>query len=55
MPSKSKQQFKFFKAMEENPALAKERGVSPKVAHEFTQGMTKRRWSKLKDKISKKD
>lgn len=53
MPAKSKQQFKFFKAMEEDPKLAKEHGVSPKVAHEFTDGMTKKRFSKLKQKISK--
>jgi hypothetical protein len=53
MPAKSRQQFKFFKAMEENPKLAKEHGVSPQVAHEFTDGMSKQRWSKLKKKISK--
>ena len=53
MPAVSRQQYKFFKAMEENPKLAKEHGVSPKVAHEFTDDMTKKRWSKLKKKISK--
>lgn len=53
MPAKSKQQFKFFKAMENDPKLAKQHGVSPEVAHEFTSGMTKQRWSKLKSKMGK--
>jgi hypothetical protein len=42
-------------AAQNNPDVAKRVGIKPEVAHEFTQGMTKRRWSKLKDKISKKD
>lgn len=53
MPSRSKAQFKFFKAMENNPDLAKQHGVSSDVAHEFTDGMSKQRWSKLKSKMKK--
>lgn len=54
MPAKSKQQFKFFKAMENDPKLAKQHGVSPEVAKEFTSGMTKERFHKLKSKMSEK-
>lgn len=53
MPAVSRQQYKFFKSMSENPKEAAKKGVSPEVAHEFTDGMTKNRWSKLKKKISK--
>lgn len=52
MPAKSQQQFKFFKAMENDPKEAAKKGVSPEVAHEFTDGMSKQRWSKLKKKVS---
>lgn len=54
MPAVSRQQYKFFKVMQENPKEAAKRGVSPEVANEFTQGMTKKRFAKLKDKVSKK-
>ncbi len=54
MPAKSVQQFKFFKALEENPEEARKKGVSPEVAHEFTDNMTKQRFSKLKQKVAKK-
>jgi hypothetical protein len=54
MPAKSRQQYKFFKEMEENPELAKQRGIKPGVAQEFTEGMTKERFAKLKSKIGKK-
>jgi hypothetical protein len=54
MPSVSKQQQKFFYAMENNPKEAAKKGISSEVAHEFTDGMTKKRWSKLKEKIGKK-
>jgi hypothetical protein len=53
MPAKSKQQAKFFYAMENNPKEAEKRGISPAVAHEFTDGMTKERFAKLKKKIGK--
>lgn len=54
MPSKSKQQFKFFKFLEENPEEAKKSGVSQSVAHEFTDTMTKERWKKLKNTVKGK-
>lgn len=54
MPAVSKQQAKFFYAMENNPDEAKKKGVSQKLAHEFTDGMTKGRFAKLKQKIGKK-
>jgi hypothetical protein len=54
MPARSKQQAKFFYAMENNPKEAAKRGISPEVAHEFTDGMTKKRFAKLKEKIGKK-
>ena len=53
MPAKSRQQYKFFKAMEENPELAKKKGITSSVAHDFTKDMTKQKWSKLKNKLSK--
>jgi hypothetical protein len=54
MPAVSRQQYKFFKALEENPEEAKKKRVSQNVAHEFTDGMTKGRFAKLKQKIGKK-
>ena len=36
MPAKSKAQFRFMKAAENNPAFAKKVGISPKVAKEYT-------------------
>lgn len=54
MPAKSRQQFKFFKAMEEKPEKAKTLGISPTTVNDFTQGMTKDRWKKLRDKVTKK-
>lgn len=41
-------------AVENNPAVAKKTGISPKIAHEFTDSMTKGRFKKLKEKIGKK-
>lgn len=54
MPAKSRAQAKFMYAMQENPKLAAQHGIKPEVAQEFTQGMSKKRWSKLKEKVSKK-
>ncbi len=54
MPARSKQQAKFFYAMENNPKEAAKRGISPEVAHEFTDNMTKERFGKLKRKIGNK-
>lgn len=53
MPAKSKQQFKFFKAMEENPKEAKEKGISKNLAKEYTDNMTKDRFKNLKTKLKK--
>ena len=52
MPSVSKAQFRFMKSVEEGKAKAP--GLSAEKAHEFTEGMTKKRFAKLKNKISKK-
>jgi hypothetical protein len=53
MPAKSKQQFKFFKSMEENPKEAKEKGISQSLVKEYTDGMTKERFKTLKKKLKK--
>ncbi len=52
MPAKSKAQARFMYAVEEGKIHPK--GLSPEKAHEFTQGMTKKRFGKLKEKIGKK-
>lgn len=52
MPAVSKQQFKFMKAVESGSIKAP--GLSKDKAHEFTEGMTKNRFKKLKEKIGKK-
>lgn len=52
MPAVSRQQYKFMKSVEEGKAKAP--GLSKEKAHEFTEDMTKERFSKLKNKISKK-
>jgi hypothetical protein len=53
MPAKSKQQFRFMKAVEsgsiEVPSLSKEE------AKDFTKGMTKKRFAKLKKYMNKKE
>lgn len=54
MPAKSRKQFKFFKAMEANPEAAKEKGISSKVIHDYTDSMSKEKWKKLKEKLGKK-
>lgn len=54
MPATSKQQFKFFKAMEENPKEANKKGISENLAHEYTDSMTKDKFKKLKEKLEKK-
>jgi hypothetical protein len=36
MPSKSKKQHRFMQAAAHNPAFAKEAGIAPSVAREFT-------------------
>lgn len=37
MPSSSKKQFRFMKMMEHNPEIAKEHGISPEKAKEYTE------------------
>jgi len=55
MPAKSKQQFKFMKAAENNPEFAEKVGIEPKVAKEFTKGnVGKKRFAKLKEKVGMK-
>lgn len=53
MPAKSKQQYRFFKALENNPELRKEKDITKEVVKEFTDGMTKGRFKKLKKYVSK--
>lgn len=56
MPAKSKQQYKFFKMLEHNPELAKEHGMTPEVAKEYTKdNVGKKRFSKLKERLTNKD
>jgi len=55
MPAKSKQQFKFMKAAENNPEFAEKAGIEPSVAKEFTKGnVGKKRFAKLKEKVGMK-
>jgi hypothetical protein len=55
MPAKSKKQFRFMKAAENNPEFAKKVGIDPEVAAEFTKGNKgKKRFAKLKEKVSGK-
>jgi hypothetical protein len=54
MPSRSKAQFRFFKALENDPKLRKEKGVSEEAVKDYTK-MSKGRWSKLKEYVKKKD
>jgi len=52
MPSRSKAQYRFMKAVESGAVKAP--GLSPEKAHEFTDSMTKKRFGKLKEKLGKK-
>lgn len=54
MPAKSRQQYKFFKYLEENPEEAKARGIKESSVHDFTKDMTKGKFKRLKEKIGKK-
>ena len=52
MPSKSKAQLKFMKMLEHNPEIAKEHGISPEKAKEFTEeNIGKNAYSHLPEKI----
>ena len=60
MPVKSQKQFKFFKAIENNPEFAEKVDVDPKVAKEMTKGNVGKKaykklpFEKLKMKIGKR-
>lgn len=55
MPARSKKQFRFMKAAENNPEFAKKVGIEPEVAKEFTKGnIGKKKFSKLKEMVSGK-
>jgi hypothetical protein len=54
VPSRSKAQFRFFQAMKNDPEQAKEMGLSKETIKDYTS-MTKKRFAKLKEKISKKN
>jgi len=52
MPSQSKSQFRLMKAVQSGSI--KVPGLSKKEAEDFTKGMTKQRWGKLKEKVKGK-
>jgi hypothetical protein len=52
MPSRSKQQYRFMKAIESGSI--KKPGLSKEEAKDFTEGMTKQRFKKLKKYVEKK-
>lgn len=54
MPAKSRQQYRFFKAMENDPELRKRKGLSEEAVKDFTEDMTKERFKKLKKYVGKK-
>ena len=51
MPIKSRQQQKLMFAVANDPQVAKETGVSQKVAREFIKSTPKKRFKKLKEKL----
>ena len=51
MPAKSQQQLKFFEMLKHNKKLRKEKGISARVADEFTVGAD---YKSLPKKISNK-
>jgi len=53
MPAKSKAQYRFMKAVE--GGYIHPQGLSPEKAKEYTEGMGKKRFGKLREKVSKKD
>ncbi len=52
MPAKSRSQFRFMEAVKHGDI--KKPGLSKEEASEFTDGMTKGHFKKLKEKIGKK-
>lgn len=52
MPAKSKAQFRFMKAAENNSEFAKKVGISPEEAKHFTKSNKgSKRFAKLKEKL----
>jgi len=51
VPIKSRQQQKLMYAAANDPQVAKETGVSQKVAREFIKATPKKRFKKLKEKL----
>lgn len=54
MPIKSKAQQRLMYAAANNPEVAKKTGVSSKVAKEYIKATSKKRFAKLKEKLSDK-
>ena len=54
MPAKSKAQFRFMKAAENDPRFAKKVGIKPSVAKEYTESnVAKKAYAKLPEKKAK--
>lgn len=55
MPAKSKAQMRFMKMIEHNPEMAKEKGISPEVAKEYTESnVGKKSYKKLPEEVKPK-
>ena len=52
MPIKSKKQQRLMFAAANDPSVAEETGVSQKVAKEFIESTPKKRFAKLKERVS---
>lgn len=53
MPAVSKKQYKFFQAMKNNPDQAKQKGIDEQLIKDYTEDMSKSRWKRLKERLSK--
>lgn len=51
MPIKSRQQQKLMYAVANDPKVAKETGISQKVAREFIKSTPKKKFKKLREKL----
>lgn len=54
MPSVSRSQNRFFHAVLNNPALAKEKGIAQSVAHDFVEADAGRKISQLPEHVPAK-
>lgn len=54
MPFKSQQQAKLMFAVSKDPEVAKKTGISKKVADEYIEASKGMKFSKLKERLSKK-